>query len=380
MNKSIDMDDQEIYHIKKMIRETSVELDLTDRIMESFMPKRTKATGHSRLHQGWRRAMISIASVAAIVIIVTGTGFISPTLAASIKQIPGMNSIFKLAGDLGLKMADEKGLVTVLDTGATHDGLTLRATAITFDGTRVSIGLQREVLDHVQSAESLLAAIKNVELAIDDKDIQTYSAAGYNDVGIFINPTQDQNTAILQFADLKNQGGQALPDTFKLSLELTLSGAQEPFKLTIPVTINTENNLVLNPAIQRKYENINLTLDKIEFTLITTNLTTRIELPEGMKIAELQSSQGMIGYDLFDETGKKIKLISGNGWNAENGNVLITDTRFEPFESIPKSITLKPYKYIYKDNDSYLFQLDADGHVKVEYIPELEITLPVVAQ
>ncbi|MFF2019902.1 DUF4179 domain-containing protein [Paenibacillus sp. NPDC058177] len=380
MNKPIDMDDQEIHHIKKLIRETSVEVDLTDRIMASYVQKEAKATRYSRVHQGWRRAMLSIASAFAIVIIVTGTGFISPTLAASIKQIPGMDSIFKLAGDLGLKTADEKGLVTALDAWDTHDGLTLRATAVAFDGTRVSIGLKREFLDHVQSGESLTAAVKDVKLSIGDKNIQTYSPKNTNSVGIFINAAQDQDTAILQFADLKNQGGEAFPDTFVLSLDFTVSGVQDPFKLTIPVAINTENNRVLNPAIQRKYEDLNLTLEKIEFTPITTNLTTRIELPEGMKIVELQSSQDSIGYDLFDETGKKIKLISGNGWSAENGNVLITDTRFEPFEFIPTSLTLKPYKYIYKDNDSNLFQLDPDGHVKVEYIPELEITLPVVSQ
>ncbi|MNE57170.1 hypothetical protein D3C80_1521200 [compost metagenome] len=53
------------------------------------------------------------------------------------------------------------------------------------------------------------------------------------------------------------------------------------------------------------------------------------------------------------------------------------DTRFEPFVDRPESVTIKPYHYVYKENSNTEFQLGEDGHVKVQYIPELEMTVPV---
>lgn len=375
MNRHLDMDDKEIFHIKKLIRETPVDVDLTERIVE-----RTNIKTAYRQHREGRRGLIAVASAVAIFILITSTGFISPTMAAAIKQIPGMDSIFKFAGDLGLKTADEKGLMTKLDITDTHDGLTLKATALSFDGTRVSIGIERKFSDNELPKESLLQTIQDVELSINGESIKTYSSSGNNSIGVFFSPTQNQDMAILEFSDLKNQGGRSFPNKFELSLDFTVSKFQDQFKLIVPVEMNTENNLVLTPSIQRNYENIDLTFERIEFTPITTNLTTQIKLTDDKKISEFQNSKDLIGFDLFDENGKKINLISGNGWNADNGNVLITDTRFEPFESIPKAITIKPYKYIYKENSLNEFMLDADGQVKVEYIPELEITLPIISK
>ncbi|OAB76995.1 DUF5643 domain-containing protein [Paenibacillus crassostreae] len=158
-------------------------------------------------------------------------------------------------------------------------------------------------------------------------------------------------------------------------MDLEVSGIQDPFKLNIPVEMNTKNNVVLTPSISRKYENINLKLEKIELTPITTNLTTRLEVPKNMKISSLEP-RNSIGYHLFNEQGEQVHITGGQGSSATNGNVLIMDTRFEPFASIPKSITLKPYHHVYKDNTTE-FEMGADGHIKVEYIPELEITIPV---
>jgi hypothetical protein len=76
----------------------------------------------------------------------------------------------------------------------------------------------------------------------------------------------------------------------------------------------------------------------------------------------------------------QVRLIGGTGLSARNGNVLTMDTQFEPFDSIPKSITIKPYKHIYKDDSISEFQLDSEGYVKIEYIPELEITLPTTSK
>ncbi|WP_438348091.1 DUF4179 domain-containing protein [Paenibacillus sp. FA6] len=377
MNSHTDLEDNEILKLKRLILETPVEVDLTDRIMERYENNNMKTITVTHQQKGWRRAMIFAATAIIIFTVVTATGFISPTMAASIKRIPGMDSIFQLAGDLGLKAADEKGLFTVPNASDTHDGLTVQATAVSFDGTRVSIGIERKVSDNHLFEETLIESINGVNLSIKGESSKSYSTTGGgNRTGVVMHPSPDANSLILEFSDLRNQGGEALPQKFEISLDLKVSGIRGPFKLNIPVEMNTKNNVVLTPSINRNVEDINLKLEKIELTPITTNITTRIELPENMKISSLE----LIGYDLFNEKGEQAQETGGQGSSATNGNVLIMDTRFEPFESIPKSITLKPFHYVYKDYPANEFEIGEDGHVKVEYIPELEMTLPVTSK
>ncbi|MHA0856401.1 DUF4179 domain-containing protein [Paenibacillus sp. CMAA1364] len=380
MNSHTDLEDDKMIRLKKLIVETPVEIDLTDRIMERYEKENMKMLTDTHQRKGWRRAMIATAAAIIIFTVVTATGFISPTMAASIKRIPGMDSIFQLAGDLGLKAADENGLFTVPNASDTHDGLTIQATAVSFDGTRVSIGIERDVSDNLSSEETLIESIKDVNLSIKGESSTLYSTtSGGNRTGVVMDPSPDANSLILGFSDLRNQGGETFPQKFEISLNLEVSGIQEPFQLNIPVEMNTQNNVVLIPSINRKYEEINLKLEKIEFTPITTNITTRIELHEDMKISSLYP-RNSIGYHLFNEQGEQVHITGGQGSSAMNGNILIEDTQFEPFESIPKSITLKPFHYVYKDYPANVNEIGEDGHIKVEYIPELEMTLPVTSE
>lgn len=364
MNIHSEQEDEKIMRLKKLIRETPIEVDLTDRIMESSTKNHMKANRVTRHRRGFRRALIITTLAVSMFTVVTATAFISPTMAESLKQIPGMNSVFQLADDLGLRIADEKNLLTKINVSDTHDGLTIKATAVSFDGTRVSIGIENEFLDSSLENE---VQIHDVNISINGESMESYSPPGRS-IGVFMFPTLDEDMTILELSDLKNQGGKPFPEKFELSLEIAVSGIEDQFQVRIPVEMHTEDNLVLTPSLNRNYENINLTFEKIEFTPITTILTTQIELPKNMK---------SIGYDLFDDKGNIVKLISGNGWSDTNENILISDTRFEPFESKPTSVTLKPYKYVYKENSENLFQLDEEGNLKKEYIPELEITLPI---
>ncbi|MNW49333.1 hypothetical protein D3C74_267450 [compost metagenome] len=84
-----------------------------------------------------------------------------------------------------------------------------------------------------------------------------------------------------------------------------------------------------------------------------------------------------MSYELYDDKGKQLNFISNNGWSATDGNVLINDSRFEPFISPPKAITIKVYKNILNKDDKSKFELGKDGNPKIEYFPDLEITYPI---
>ncbi|ALP37308.1 hypothetical protein ASL14_15010 [Paenibacillus sp. IHB B 3084] len=377
MNIPLKPEDKEIEQLQKLIRNTPIQVDLIDKTMDRFekvgtrrhkrsntLPKRTRNT-----------IIVTSATLAMTFMLVVGTGFISPTMAASIRQIPGMNSIFQLAGDLGLQTADEKGLLSKPNLSDTHDGLTLSVPEVMFDGTRVSIALERKTEEGSNYAEGNISSlITDILLSINGDAVNSYAPSNTsNSIDPYTILGKDNNSTILQFSDLRNQGGKAFPDKFELTITVPVSGIKQPFEISIPVEKNTKNNLVLTPSISRDYGDIHLKLEKIEFTPITTNITTRIVLPEHSKISSLP----FLSYELFDEKGTSLKLIGGSGWSATDGNVLVTDSQFEPFKSIPKSITIKTYKNIFKKEDKSQFELDKNGNQIIEYFPKLEFTLPI---
>lgn len=155
----------------------------------------------------------------------------------------------------------------------------------------------------------------------------------------------------LEFSDLSNQGGSPFPEQFDLTLLTTVKGIQEPFKIDIPV-------------------------EKIKLTPITTNITTQMVLTDNSKFT-LSPLAMSVGVDMFDDQGNKLNLINGNGWNATDGSVQTMDLRYHPFEAVPKTITLKPYVRLYEENQMGVYQLDENNEPKIQYIPELEVTLPI---
>ncbi|PJO45455.1 DUF5643 domain-containing protein, partial [Lysinibacillus xylanilyticus] len=186
---------------------------------------------------------------------------------------------------------------------------------------------------------------------------------------------KDKDSAIIEFVDERNQGGRPFPEQFDLTLSTTITGIQDPLKIDIPVENKIEDYVILQPNVSRQYNNIHFTIEKIQFTPITTNITTRTILTDNSPVAELT-----MGIDVVDERGHKLKLSGGLGSYESNGSDMIMDHRYTPFESIPKTITLKPYIHLFKEYPKGEFQMDVNNEPKIQYIPELEVTLPINSQ
>lgn len=373
------LEDKELTQIERFIRETPVEVDLVNCTMNKYENKRNSKQPESfRTHKKMRqRVMMMTASAAMIFSLVFITGLISPTMAATMKEVPVLSSIFKLAGDLGLKTADEKGLSTKLHTSVTKDGFTLSVSEVVYDGTRVSIAIERPHIENEK--ETLQERISDIKLFINDVPINSFAPENSNSIGIMMHPGKDNDSAIIEFADLRNQGGRPFPEQFDLTISTTITGIQNPLKIDIPVKNKIEDYVTLQPNVSRDYDNIRFTVKKIELTPITTNITTQIILTDNSKFTLSPIAKDM-DVDIFDEQGNKLKLINGNGWNDPNDSDQIIDYRFHPFESIPKTITFKPYIQLYEENQMGVYKLDENGKEMIQYIPELEVTIPINSQ
>ncbi|MEK3712474.1 DUF4179 domain-containing protein [Paenibacillus sp. FSL R7-0333] len=366
-------EEAELERIGRMIRETPVQIDLEERIMRRALsgrlsgvkaePRRLRRTGRML-----RKSAGIAAAVLLVTLLIASTEWISPTLAASIKQIPGMNSIFRLAGDLGLRNADEQGLAAVPERSDTHGGLTLKVSEVMYDGIRVTLGIERHTdVEKLQQGD-ISDLMTDIKLSVDGEDINTYGplgGTGGGSFGPFLLRGKDADSRIIQFTDLQNQGGRAFPDTFDLTMAVDIQGIAEPFEITLPVVKKTYRNSIAEPIV-RSVSGMTFTLETLELTPITTRLTTRIERPAGQPVDAVKD---FLGYDLIDDEGNVLQEINGGtGWSASGGTALLSAALFEPLVHPGGRLTVKPFRTL---------SINKDGVREKEYIPEFEVTVPV---
>lgn len=133
--------DKEMTQIEQLIRETPVEVDLVDRVISKY--ERNEQPQIVKYQKKWHYKVAFATAMLACLLVITP--FISPTMAATFKQVPVLSSIFRLAGDLGLQMADEKGLSTKPQASMTQEGFTLSVSEVAYDGTRVQLLLNAPI-------------------------------------------------------------------------------------------------------------------------------------------------------------------------------------------------------------------------------------------
>lgn len=289
-------------------------------------------------------------------------------MAASLQQIPVLQSIFRLAGDLGLYRAANENLSDHPNAVASIGDITVTVPEVVYDGNRVSLSLIRAAGS--SASMSLRDQISDIDIWVDDVNVQA-SESG-NHIPIFSFPGADDNSAIIEFVDLGNQGGESFPDQFKLTLRLSMNGFSDPLSLSVPVTMTSGDHIEIEPSISKDDGDLTFSLKRIELTPITTNITTAISLPEGVAYDAITNG---IAFDVLDESGNKLQTLTGIGRSDAVRNTFISDTRYQPFAEVPEKIIIRPYKYIYNDSSNTTFAKDENGNIIVEYLPQLDIEI-----
>ncbi|KKO52984.1 DUF4179 domain-containing protein [Paenibacillus sp. DMB20] len=329
------------------------------------------------------------AAAAAAFIGVMSSAYVSPIMAESLKSIPVIGSIFKLADDLGLQTAEERGLVAEPNVGATHEGVTLRIPEVVYDGTRLSLAVKREgegliggISDYevVQEGDSTnhiypRGAITEVEMFIDGTSIYDYN--GGKRPGLIGNPTSDPNVVLYQLTGYSHlgEGAPMLPDQFLLTAKITLEGIEEPYIIDVPVR-KSSNQIVVKSGETREWGGLKLTLEQLKFTPITTDLIIHAEQignPEDGNHKDLL-------YEVRDDRGRILGLVTGMGiYKDDSQREQRTELIFERFEETTSSITLKPFLPVFQDPSANggLYAVDGNGDIVKKYLKDLEITIPV---
>lgn len=376
MNNHLKQPDDELVEVINMIRSKKSPIDVTDQVMVQIYNQKPN---HKRRVNMKKRFKVTTVVAAAAFMIIVGSGFVSPTMADSLQQVPGMKGIFKLAGDLGLKVASEQNLMDTPNVSVVRGDTTYTVPELIYDGSRVSLSIERSHADSsVQYNNRLIDDINNIDIQIDGRNVQQFSSGNgnYNFSGIFMKPGPTNDSMLVEFSDLRNQNGIPFPDDFELTLSLNASESTDPLIFTMPVVNNNEDNIEVVWNETKKYDKYTLTISKIELTPITTNISTKLTptLAYDSLKASIKSS---IQFDIFDEKGNQVKEIGGNGSNESGGEESMSDMRFEPFTTIPGKLIIKPYQYEITNKQSGLYVTDENGEPVKHYIPELNFEIPI---
>lgn len=291
-----------------------------------------------------RRSFRSAAAVAVLGAAIFGSGFVSPAMADSIRQIPLIGSLFSsLELDLGLRNAGENGLTTAVDEAAAFDQTTLRVQETIYDGSRA-------VLAFTVDAPWLKEGIyhygkKEVKLSDAIEDIRFISGASsqLQGVGQYWGAGEAHPNSII-FEQSVGEAEAPLPDRFEATLEVKLAGIDKPFVVTVPFVRNTNDVVDLTPGAVQTVESLRFTVDRVTVTPITTTLQYSLEQLSGEPLDE--AAQNELIYTnvaVYDDKGNLLHRLSGEGVFA--GKKLQMNVSYASASGgLPAKLILKPFK------------------------------------
>lgn len=343
----------------------------------SISPIQRKMKGSRTINKWWG----STAAAAILGVTIIGSGFVSPVMADTLKQIPVLGEIYSLWGEKnfepGVQQAEE--FITNVNQSVTHGNVTMNIPTLLFDGNRILMNITtpgNRLASEPNSppSDANKGAVDTLEVLYKGQSL----AAGYE--------YMDGETASSIIVNVNNtisiDQTMQFSGQFELTVNVTLKGYDEPFQFVVPVTRSTPIT-ALTSEETKHHDNINLQYSKLVITPITTQLSVEYKTKPGQSVEEMLASipskyknanGGIIalGFDIVDENGVQLKPVEGHPV-SESYNIL-----FEPFKTLPRTVTIKPYLMVSPGETP----AGATGLVEVknigkEYIPELETVFSV---
>ncbi|MCK6074561.1 DUF4179 domain-containing protein [Paenibacillus silvae] len=322
-----------------------------------------------------------------------GAGFVSPTMASTLKQIPGIGSMFYGLSSDEIGRAVDQGILTQPLKQITKDGVTLTLTNVLYDGTRLSYTIERagehlpqkvaspyipmdsEVVSgdnewkksrQVPEQQQQKGYVTAPETFINNEELKSFRSYG-DDIG--------NSNAV--FAEYTNLG--SLPNEFELTVRTKVTRVEEPFEFKVPVKIS-DNKLVIQPNETKSFENFSYTLQKIESTV--TN--TRLILESTGKVPASSEQTGkyaptMMYYEIVDDQGKVLNQRKLDFFHRAPDLEYQVDELYDAISPNAKSVTIKPYTFtVNTDNWGVVGEKIDEQHKIVSsgdktYIKELEM-------
>ncbi|ANY76487.1 Tat pathway signal protein [Paenibacillus ihbetae] len=381
--------------LEEMIRESSLPKNsLSYQIMHRIGEREMTMTRTSSKRPNGLKRTILVASAAAVLGgTVIGSGFVSPVMAATLKQIPVLGVLFEGTSEDAVKAAIEQGILSEPNLSVTHDGVTLKVADLLYDGTRLSFILEREGVDlpstaspyigedetivgnpdneyiksrKVAKEDQVKGYIERPRILVDGRDVE-FGEGGFGDY-----PPQNNAYMVELTKDLK------LPDQFELTIQANVTQVNETFEFKIPVNIANKSIVVKLDQATKSDGQFSYTVKQLYISPVSTRLVldSEGEVPASAEQTGNYSAS-MVYYELVDDQGNVLTPQKFDYFHSKPKTEYHIDQLFSPVNGTPKSITIKPFTLTVNNKDWSVVGHGKNSHGDKTYLTDLEMTIPV---
>jgi len=321
-----------------------------------------------RVHKGLRRTAGVAVAAGVLGLTVFASGFVSPAMADSLRNIPLVGSLFSsIEADMGLRTAGNEGLTTPVNSSFTYQDVKFKVLETVYDGTRAAFlvhvtapNLNQGMYDNGKDIVKLSSGVENVFFDVNDSRPDSglfYSSAGAN----------EPDTLLFEQVIPADHTG-AIPDQFEAKVKLKLQGMDHEFELTVPFTKSTTDTHNVQPNSTIENDLYTVTVNKAEVTPITTRLTASIALKGEETLSKKEEKQlREIRFAVYDDQGRQLTALSGEG--VYQANQLNWENIYATTAKDVKYLIVKPFKV----KDDFAEEVKDDQFIKGM---EMKIQLP----
>ncbi|MBZ9625785.1 DUF4179 domain-containing protein [Clostridium sp. FP2] len=295
-----------------------VVLDRIDKTLALLPEKETenKKSKHGSTILISKRLKQSIVAAVVTLMVLSTAATISPVMANTLSNIPVVGSVFKLFGDMGLKLASEKGASSLVGQTKADKDIKLTISDILYDGSRMSIGYTME--------GNKVGELGKPDLLVNNKPIN----ASISYTGRLL--TKNTYIGVINVS-LTSE----LPKDLKLTVLINKIGNTQGNWKFKDITVKKQDHLLnskdITVMITKSVGKGSITIEK----LIISDSTIKVNavesnLPRGT----------FYQYEVIDNYGNILETISGNGYGIGEG-IQKTEFTFEPLNNKPKYFIIK---------------------------------------
>ncbi|PLS17987.1 hypothetical protein CVD28_09895 [Bacillus sp. M6-12] len=372
--------------LEEQIKDSLDSIEVPDSLYQfaqnvSFIAEEQKArvpvNEQPKKHKNYRWAKSAIATAAAFGIVI-GSGYVSPAMAAVLKEVPLVGSLFEESKSEITKVAVQKGYVNEVQKSAKANGILVNISDVYFDGLNMSVGYT------IQSEKSL-------------GEMKKADADPFTPV---IKLDGKQESYMWSFEEIEKKGNKIsgimhinFNSNNAKTLQMTLNevyGNKGEWKFNTPIENQKlqEDTVVLKPNIQKKWEKGNtvVSIEEIQVKPGHTDLVFSQKNDPGKNSISLANTCVAI----YDSKGTLLGLGYGILNPAGNGKYSVS---FPEIKSLPEKIILslaqtgqlkfdndplvKHYEFSNKSKFPVNVPVDKDNHININSITETDKTVKV---
>lgn len=274
----------------------------------------------------YKGIIYTLASLAAAIVLLIGSAYVSPTIASSLSQIPIIGSVFKQSDQVNLQIANEQGLSKIVGVTEEVNGISVTVDEVLYDQNNITVGL------FIESEESLPEHYfgAGMDMTIDGK-LPSYLAWDYHEETL----SETSKIGIQQILITDE-----MPDAFDLGLILT-GANNEKWEFSVPIEKLKDMKKVFVNHLQTVGD---LTIHVHEITIGQTGVSLHYEGIE--KGTDFHNTLGdFVEFHITDQDGREIPSITGGVMGEVKNDEIIfkSHKQFDPIGDAVTELIITPY-------------------------------------